>query len=158
MIWPVLMVLAAPGPTCKAADRRVEAVIETKVRATGGTEYCQDRLYHTVDDLDGDGREDFVVVFSVETSGGDDLAQFLAVFPSATQWKPLVLKVGQTGERYVDEIQVDDDHVLVLLTSEFEPGDAACCPSGEGELLYRVARGRITPAPPTPDTPPAKRS
>ena len=158
MIGPVLMVLATAGPTCKTADRRVEAVIEARVRATGGTEYCQDRLYHTVDDLDGDGREDFVLVFSVETAGGDDLAQYLAVFPSAAQWKPLVLKVGQRGERYVDEIQVDDDHHLVLLTSEFEPGDAECCPSGEGELLYRVARGRITPVPRAPETPPAKRS
>ena len=157
MIWPVLMVLAASGPTCKAADPRVEAVIETKVRSTGGTEHCQDRLYHTVDDLDGDGRDDFVLVFSVE-AGSEDLAQYLAVFPSATQWKPLVLKVGQRGERYVDEIQVDDDHVLVLLTSEFEPGDAACCPSGEGELLFQVARGRLTPVPATPETPPAKRS
>jgi len=158
-MWPILMALATPGPTCKAADRRVEAVIEAKVRATGGTEYCQERLYHTVDDLDGDDRDDFVVVFSIDTSAGDDLAQYLAVFPSATQWKPLVLKVGQRGERYVDEIQVDDDHRLVLLTSEFEPGDAACCPSGEGELVYRVTKGRITAVPySTPETPPAKRS
>src|SRR4029453_1295567 len=158
MIWPVVLILATPGPTCKAADRRIEEVIEAKVRATGGVEHCRDRLYHTPDDLDGDGREDFVVVFNVEAPEGGDVSQYLAVFPSATQWKPLVLKVGQRGERYVDEIQVDEDRVLVLLTSEFEPGDAACCPSGEGELLYRVTRGRITPAPAPPAPPPANRS
>lgn len=162
MIWPVLMILAAPAPTCKTADRRVEALIEAKVKEAGGSEYCQARLYDTLDDLDGDGREDFVLVFSVETApDGNSFVQYLAVFPSATQWAPLVVKVGSEGERYVDEIDVDAGRLLVLLTAEYEPDDAMCCPSGDGELLYRVEKGQliaVTGAPPNRQLQRTKRS
>lgn len=151
MIWPVLLLLAAPAPTCKTADRRVEALIEAEVRKARGLEYCQARLYHTIDDLDGDGQEDFVLVFGVEAAaGGNNFVQYLAVFPSASQWAPTVAKVGQRGDRLIDGIEVDADRILVLLTSEYEPGDAMCCPSGEGELTYKLDKGKIAPvaAPP----------
>ncbi len=36
----------------------------------------------------------------------------LAVFLSSRAWKPLVLKVGQRGERFIDEIDVEDDGTL----------------------------------------------
>jgi hypothetical protein len=144
-MWPILLMLATPGPTCKTADRRVEALIEAKVKEAGGSEYCQARLYHTIDDLDGDGREDFVVVFSVEAAaGGNNSIQYLAVFPSVTQWAPVVVKVGQRGDRYIDNIEVDPGRLLVLLTSEYEPGDPMCCPSRDGELTYRLDKGQIT--------------
>src|SRR6185295_20383611 len=68
VIWSILSLLAAPPPTCKTADPRVEAVIDAKLKETRGSEYCQARLYNTLDDLDGDGREDFVLVFTVEAA------------------------------------------------------------------------------------------
>jgi hypothetical protein len=152
VIWPLLVLLAAAEPTCKTADQRVEALIEAKLKEANGTEYCQARLYHTIDDLDGDGQGDFVVVFSVEAAaGGNNSVQYLAVFPSGSQWAPVVVKVGQRGERYIDGIEVRPDRLLVLHTSEYEPGDAMCCPSGEGQLTYRLEKGKIsavTGAPP----------
>jgi hypothetical protein len=158
MIPPVplaLLVLAGPGaPTCKTADPRVETLIARQARAYHGVEYCQFRLYHTIDDLDGDGRDDFVLVFSLEKNdGSNDSVQYLAVFLSSRAWKPLVLKVGRRGERFIDDIDVDDDGTLVLSTSEYERDDPICCPSGDGELRFRIEHGRLKPVEAPPDTP-----
>jgi hypothetical protein len=144
VIWPILSLLAAPPPTCTTADPRVEAVIEARLKETGGSEYCQARLYHTLDDLDGDAREDFVLVFTVEAAaGGNDSVQYLAVFPSASQWTPVIVKVGERGERYIDQIEVDTGRLLVLLTSEYVRGDPMCCPSGDGQLTYKLEKGQL---------------
>jgi hypothetical protein len=143
------------GPTCKTADLRVEGLIASYARKTNSDEYCQARLYHTVDDLDGDGKDDFVLIFSLELKTGNYSAQYLAVFPSSKQWKPIVLKVGERGERYVDQIDVEEGHTLVLSTSEYEEGDAMCCPSGDGELRYRIEKGQLKLVPnPDDDTAP----
>ncbi len=150
-----LLVLAGPAaPTCKTADQRVESLIAAHARAFHGVEYCQSRLYHTIDDLDGDGRDDFVLVFELENKdGGNNSVQYLAVFLSSRAWKPLVLKVGERGERFIDQVDVEDDRTLVLSTSEYEPGDPMCCPSGDGELRFRIDHGRLKPVEAPPDTP-----
>jgi hypothetical protein len=158
MIVPALFALAvAGGPTCKTADLRIESLVAAYARKTNSIEYCQARLYHTVDDLDGDGHEDFVLIFSLEMRDGNDSAQYLAVFPSSRGWKPLVLKVGARGERFVDQIDVEEGRTLVLSTSEYTEDDAMCCPSGDGELRYRIEKGqlKLVPNPPDDDTMPA---
>jgi len=152
MIWPLIALLAPrpPAPTCRTTDRRVESVIAAKAKEMKGVEYCQARLYHTVDDVDGDDREDFILVFTIEAAGGNNSTQYLAVFPSSHDWKPVVLTVGGRGERFIDEIDIEEDGVVVLLTSEYEEGDPMCCPSGEGELRYKYVEGRLIPLPATP--------
>jgi len=39
----------------------------------------------------------------------------------------------------------------VLSTSEYEVGDAMCCPSGEGELRYRIEKGQLKRVPNPPE-------
>ena len=153
MLVPALMALslASGAPTCKTADPRIETLIATYARKTNSDEYCQARLYHTIDDLDGDGKDDFVLVFTLELKAGNYSAQYMAVFPSSTQWKPIVLKVGERGERYVDQIDVEEGRTLVLTTEEYEDGDPACCPSGDGEVRYRLEGGQLKPVPNPPD-------
>jgi hypothetical protein len=73
------------------------------------------------------------------------------VFPSSKAWKPLVLKVGERGERFIDQIDVEENRTLVLSTSEYEEDDAMCCPSGEGELRYRIDKGQLVLVPNPPD-------
>ena len=43
-----------------------------------------------------------------------------------------------------------EERTLVLRTSEYTPADAMCCPSGKGELKYRLANGRLTTPEGTP--------
>ena len=68
MLVPALVALsvASGAPTCKTADPRIETLIASYARKTKSDEYCQARLYHTIDDLDGDGKDDFVLVFTLE--------------------------------------------------------------------------------------------
>ncbi len=56
----------ASPPSCKTADPRIESLVASYARKTQSDEYCQTRIYHTIDDLDGDGKDDFVLVFSLE--------------------------------------------------------------------------------------------
>jgi hypothetical protein len=161
IIVPALVALtlasgAPAGPSCKTADPRVESLVASYARKTHSDEYCQSRIYHTVDDLDGDGHDDFVMVFSLELKAGNYSAQYLAVFPSGKAWKPIVLKVGERGERFIDQIDVEENRTIVLSTSEYEDDDAMCCPSGEGELRYRIEKGQLilVPNPPDEDTVP----
>src|SRR5215469_12865864 len=83
------------APTCRTADVRVEGLISSKAKALGADEYCQFRLYHTLDDVDGDRQPDFIVVFALEgRGGGNAVSQFLAVFSSRAEWKPASVQVG----------------------------------------------------------------
>jgi hypothetical protein len=84
------------------------------------------------------------VVFALEGlgGGGNNHVQYLAVFPSASSWTPAVAKVGQRGIRNVTDVSIDQG-IIVLATAEQQRGDALCCPSGKGELRYRVQAGQL---------------
>lgn len=150
----VLLLPAASVPTCRTADVRLEQLITAKASELQGSEHCQFRLYHTLHDVDGDGADDFLVVFTVEgTGGGNTVSQFLVLFPSARNWEPLTVQVGRKGERFVEGVDVEEG-AIVLRTSEYEKSDPECCPSGRGELRYTFLRGRLlaaeVPRPPRP--------
>lgn len=151
----IAFALLAP-PTCRTADARVEDAIESVVRASGGDEYCQYRLYDALDDVDGDGLEDLVVVFTVEAAGGNDSVQHMTVLQSSKGWRPATTVVGRKGQRIVESIEVEEGPIIVLGTAEYAKGDADCCPSTESETRYRMVKGRLTPV--TDETPPAGKS
>ena len=134
----------AQEPTCRTASSAVEAVVTSKVRELKGHELCQFRLYDHIHDIDGDGRDDFLMVFSVEAINGSANAsrQFLAVFPSGRSRHPSVVEVGRRGVRVVLSLDVDG-RAVVLRTAEQKEGDAMCCPSGAGELLFRLEGGKL---------------
>ena len=141
----VLLMAQADEPSCLTTDARVETVISSKVTELEGQEYCQFRLYHTINDVDGDGDADFLVVFAVEAlgGGGNDSVQYLAVFASRAKWTPIILKVGQRGVRGVEAISVESGEIISLLTAEHRKGDAMCCLSGRSELRYRLKGGQL---------------
>jgi hypothetical protein len=157
MIALALPMLLAGPPSCRTGDPRVEAVIAAKVHETGGDEYCQARIYQAFYDVDGDDREDFIVVFTVEAAaGGNDSVQYMAVLQSARGWRPSVMLVGRRGVRFIDSVDVEEERTIVLATSEYAKGDAMCCPSEEGELRYRLVKGQLVPAP--DEAPPAPKA
>ena len=134
----------AQEPTCRTASSRVENVVASKARELKGNELCQFRLYHHRHDLDGDHRDDFVMVFSIEAINGSANAsrQFLVAFPSGSSWRPSVVEVGRRGIREVLKLDVDGGAV-VLTTAEQREGDAMCCLSGSGKLVFRLERGTL---------------
>ena len=140
MIAFALFVSQAGEPSCRTADARVEDLISSTARRLKGHEYCQFRLYRTIDDVDGDRQADFLVVFAVEGlgGGGNNSKQFLGVFPSSGGWRPIIKEVGQRGLRVITEITIKENHEILLATLEYLKSDALCCPTGKGELRVRV--------------------
>jgi hypothetical protein len=139
------LAIQAGEPSCRTADSRVESLISAKTAQLQGYEYCQFRLYHTIDDVDADGQEDFLVVFAVEAlgGGGNNHVQYLAAFSSRVGWKPALVQVGQRGVRNIAAVGVENG-VIVLTTAEQRRGDAMCCPSGRGELRYAFKDGQLS--------------
>jgi hypothetical protein len=73
MILPIGLLFAfslPQTPTCHTTSAHIEDVVEAKVRELKGTELCQFRLYDYTHDLDRDGKDDLLMVFSVEGSMG----------------------------------------------------------------------------------------
>ena len=88
-------------------------------------------------DLTGDGREDLIVLFTLER--GDLWVQYLAAISSAG--KPLAsAEVARKGVRAVD-LDRSAGTLIQLTTKKYAPDDAACCPSQLGRATYAL-RGR----------------
>lgn len=127
------LVATPPDASLSAAESKaVKAFIEgqAKQRTRGGDiveEFLGGRRTSR-GDLDGDGKADLVVLFTLEQ--GNVWTQFLSVFGSAN--KPLAtMRVGGKGQREVELRQVTDGRVE-LATKNYGPSDALCCPSMVG--------------------------
>ena len=119
-----LLLTQTPGPpSCVTADSRVEALIEAKRQELRGTEYCQSRMYETLSDFDGDRRDDFLVVFGIEGAEGNmgAVVQFVAVFASGSQWRPVVTEVGRRGQRVIQSIVPGPGTAIRLAALEYGP-------------------------------------
>jgi hypothetical protein len=133
-------------PDCSLRNRRVERDIKTFTRQLQGQEYCQFRRYDAIDDLDGDGKEDFIVIFTVEGvhRSMNHFLQFMSVYPSSQpSQRPLSVQVGERGKRSVDGIIRVCKSQLTTKDSIWQEGDALCCPSGHGESVFEIEKGKI---------------
>jgi hypothetical protein len=131
---------------CRLADARVEAAIARKAASLKADEYCQFRHYEAMSDLDGDGKNDLVVLFNVEPREGNDHLGFLAVFLSSDPAgaEPLMAATGGRGER--DAVSIDvKGRRIELGTLEYEPSDPMCCPSGKGTLVFELKDRALAP-------------
>lgn len=142
MIGAAVLFAVAAVPTCRTASPELEALIAREARSSRMNEYCQFRRYDALDDVDGDGRPDFLVLFTLEgPDGGNDHVTYLAAFLSSAA-APLVVEAGRRGER--DPVAIGAGRGEIRLeTLEYLPRDPMCCPSGRGTRVYRVANGRI---------------
>ena len=126
-------------PTCNVSNQLVESTIAAKAKELSGQEYCQFRHYETLFDIDKDGINDFIVLFTVEGigGGGNNHYDFMSVFLSGRRWQPITIRTGGRGER--DPVGVDfRDGKIILNTLVYLPSDALCCPSGKGTLIYEL--------------------
>jgi hypothetical protein len=132
------------APSCVTADERVEAAIRAKAKELKGEENCQFRIYEAMSDVDGDKADDFLVVFSIEGTGGggNNHQQFLAVFSSTLAWRPVLTQVGARGERNVTSVEVVDGRIR-LGAMTYAESDPACCPSKPGTVSLKWSDGKL---------------
>jgi len=107
-------------------------------------------------DLNGDGKSDVVVVYTIEgVGGGNDWTQYATVLvaqpPGYSATTPK--EVGGKSVRAVDSCTISDK-VIELALKEYAPADASCCPSKPGKARYGFSAGKLVQAP--TQTPAAK--
>ena len=141
---PILLALG-----CRLADAHVESAIARKAASLNADEYCQFRHYEAMSDLDGDGKDDLVVLFNAEPRGGNDHLGFMAVFLSSdpVDGEPLTAATGGRGERDAVSITVTGRRIE-LGTLEYKPSDPMCCPSGTGTLVFELKDHSLVPVKP----------
>lgn len=101
-----------------------------------------------VGDVDGDGRPDVAVLFTVAgVRLPDDQLQFVAVFRRDARSRLAYVAhrlVGGRGIREADRVIVLDRQV-VLETLAYRPRDGLCCPSKPEQLRYRLKDRKLVP-------------
>jgi hypothetical protein len=99
-----------------------------------------------VGDIDGDGRPDVAVLFTVDgVRVPDDQLQFVAVFRRSRRDRLTYVAhnlVGGRGIREVNRVVVLDRKV-VLETLAYRPGDGLCCPTKPERLRYRLGHHKL---------------
>jgi hypothetical protein len=137
-------IVIAATPDCKLSDASVEGLIAAKVKELNASEYCQYRIYNNLDDVDGDSKEDFIVVFTADgvDGGTNDHIQFLALFATENSSAPLIIQAGERGERDITAIQVED-RVIILKTLEYGKDDPMCCPSKVSSAKFQLKNGKL---------------
>ena len=131
-------------PTSNLRDQLVESTTAAKVKELNGQEYCLFRHYNTLFDIDKDGNDDFIVLFTVEGigGGGNNHRDFMSVFLSRRGRRSITTRTGGRGER--DPVHVDfRDGKIILDTLVYCPSDALCCPSGRGTLTYELRHDNL---------------
>ncbi|HET7453351.1 MAG TPA: hypothetical protein VFL12_11450 [Thermoanaerobaculia bacterium] len=142
----LLAAAASAVPSCRTDSPAIERMIAGKARALSMTENCQFRRYDALDDVDGDGQDDLVLIFTLEgPDGANDHVSFLAAFLSGAPDRPLVVEAGRRGRR--DPVAIDARRGEIRLeTLEYLPKDPMCCPSGKGTRTWRLEKGRLVAA------------
>lgn len=141
--------LAPPTPTSTAAppaEAALAAIIEQNLaRLNDGVDGSFDAIIADYGDLDGDGFQDGLVLFTYESQRLGQ-ARFVAAYLfdgksyALAATKPLA---GSEEQVQGAEIESIDEGVISLRLNVLEPGDAACCPSGIRRQALMLRNGQL---------------
>lgn len=133
----------AQTPT-ESADVVITDFIARQEEKEGAEEYEEARKV-AGGDLNGDEREDAVVLYTLEGFDGSSLyLQYLAVFVSRGGVLRYVTHriVGGKSRRSLELDGVSGGKIL-LKTKEHRPGDASCCPSKKGRASLVLDKRKL---------------
>ena len=123
----------------------VKTFISHQAKTLHGEEYEEARKI-VRGDINGDGKEDIVVLYTIEGfGGGNNYHQYLAVFLAngATFRHAADSVVGGKLFRDVDLTSVTGS-TINLDTKGYRKNDPACCPSVASKTRYRFAANKLT--------------
>lgn len=151
MLWmPATPAIAVEK--CPELPAKVNSAIDSFNDSVRGAEYCEFRDAAS-GDLDGDGRADFAVRFTIEGAChedaelspgacGNNYEFFLIAYLAKSQELISPIKIGGKAVRHLKEISVRQNKVF-LDALEYADGDAMCCPSMKKNAAYQVKQGRF---------------
>ncbi|WP_147453739.1 hypothetical protein [Pseudomonas prosekii] len=132
---PVAVQPPVAAPTSGALDTAVTNAISAATREDGGEEYAQGRQILRAD-LNGDGQDDALVIYTIEGQGGGNGSfSTLGIFYSnngAFDFKDSTVVSGA-----VTALRMLDGNTIGVGSLEVGPDDARCCPTLESEQKYR---------------------
>ena len=141
-------VFAAPFVFSQSIENAVvNSFIARQAKKEGAEEYGEARKI-VKGDVNGDGKTDLVVLYSLEGfGGGNSYAQYLAVFLSKgkTYLYTANSVVGGKLSRDVTLVSISGGKIN-LETMAYAKNDAACCPSKKGKTRYTFVNGRLKEA------------
>lgn len=112
--------------------------------ACHGEEYKKARRF-CFGDLNGDGKEDIAVLYTLESfCCGNNYQFYLAVFLKEGSGFKLIASenVGGKGNREIGFNKIKGGKIL-LNTFEYLPKDGMCCPSAKGRTSYSLKNGKL---------------
>jgi hypothetical protein len=133
----------AQTPTAQA-DVVITDFIARQEQKEGAEEYEEAREVAR-GDVNGDGREDAVVLYTLEGFERSNLyLQYLAIFVSRGGGLRYVTHriVGGKGLRSLALDGVSGGKIL-LKTTEYRPGDASCCPSKKRRARFVLDKRKL---------------
>jgi hypothetical protein len=124
-----------------AAQTRVDTVIQSMAARQDGAEYREYRQWASAD-LDGDGRSDWAVLYTIEV--GNDYTRYLLVAINEGNTFQTIgpVVVGGRGKRFVSFDSLGRNRIH-LHTRAFKWNDAMCCPSVEGNTTFVLQDGQL---------------
>ena len=118
--------VAAPVAGLQAA---IEAHIQQEIARDGGAEYAEARVVQEVD-LDADGAQDALVLYSIEGQGGGNSAfQTLAIFHSEAGG--YALRASTVVDGSATGVKLLAPQTIAVSSLTLGPDDPMCCPSVE---------------------------
>jgi hypothetical protein len=151
---------AQSNSTCIELPTSIEAAIKKHASAMRAAEFCDIRKVDS-GDLNGDGRKDFAIAYSLEgpcANAADDrkatpgscgnlALQFVAIFlgkPSGFQ-----MMSGRSVEPAIETLKIIGSRIQ-LETLDWTATDPHCCPSKKGRLEFKVVNGKVQQIQQTP--------
>ena len=95
-------------------------------------------------DLNNDGRDDAVALYTLEGNGGNDYARYMAVFVGSDDAYTFVAQklVSEKSDRAIAFDSINDG-VIKLQTLEYAPTGALWSRGHEGEIAFKLAGKRL---------------
>ena len=145
---PVQDAAAAAPHSSDGDDTVVEQAISVTASALVGEEYRDARLSAS-GDVNGDGRDDAAVVFTIEVASANTATQNLSVFvrqdDGSLRFAGSTV-VGSQGGAAVGRMAIEQGAV-VLTTLSLGPNDPDCCPSVEENTRFELSGGALRQVP-----------